>query len=267
MNHVYEGEALDVLSTFEEASIDTVYVDPPFGTGTKRILAHRKGTRIISKMGYGDTYQDYIGFLRPHLEGIKRVLKETGTMYLHLDTRWVHYAKVACDDVFGRECFLNEIIWAYDFGGRGKRKWPPKHDNILVYVIDPEKHVFNWDAIPRMPYKAPEMQRVGRTSEEAEARVALGKVPTDVWEMSIVGTNSKERNGYPTQKPVKFVERCIIASTPEGGTVLDCFAGSGTTGEAAFKNGRSFTLVDRNKDAIDVMKKRFKDVPDVTWHV
>lgn len=260
MNHVHHAEALDVLSSIEESSVDLVYVDPPFGTGVKRTLAHRKGTSIISKMGYGDSYQDYIGFLRPHLEGIKRVLKETGTMYLHLDTRWVHYAKVACDEVFGRECFLNEIIWAYDYGGRGKKKWPPKHDNILVYVKDPKKHVFNWDSIDRIPYMVPSLQK-------DKARAEAGKVPTDVWWMSIVGTQSKERNGYPTQKPVKLVERCIIASSPEDGVVLDCFAGSGTTGAAALKSGRNFILVDRNDDAIKVMKERFHSVTDLTWHV
>jgi site-specific DNA-methyltransferase (adenine-specific) len=168
------------------------------------------------------------------------------------------------DEVFGPASFLNEVIWTYDYGGRGKTCWPKKHDSILVYVKDLEDYVFNWDAIPRVPYKAPEMQRVGRSLEEAEKRVALGKVPTDVWDISIVGTNAKERNGYPTQKPVKLVERAVLASSPPGGLVVDVFAGSGTAGEAAHRHGRSFTLADVSPWSYEVMKERFKDI-DVNW--
>lgn len=185
-------------------------------------------------------------------------------MYLHLDHHWVHYAKVMCDEVFGRDCFLNEVIWSYDFGGRGKRCWPKKHDSILVYVKTPGKHVFNWDSIDRIPYATPEMQHVGRTPEEAAQRIAAGKVPTDVWSMSILGTNSRERNGYPTQKPVKLVERAILASSPPDGVVVDVFAGSGTTGAAAHNQGRRFVLADVSPNAIQTMKERFKEL-EVEW--
>jgi len=264
MNTIYHRNALSVLSTIPEASVDLVYVDPPFGTGHKQTLNRKKDGEVVSSIVYEDPNIDYMEWLRAHVEAIHNVLKPTGTLYLHLDHHWVHPAKVMVDDVFGAKCFLNEVIWAYDYGGRGKRCWPKKHDNILVYVKTEDEHVFNWDAIPREPYKAPDMQRVGRTPEEAEARIALGKVPTDVWDVSIVGTNAKERNGYPTQKPVKLIERAVLASSPPGGRVVDVFAGSGTTGEAAHKHGRTFTLADMSPWAIEVMRERFKDI-DVTW--
>ena len=180
-------------------------------------------------------------------------------MYLHLDWRWVHYAKVMCDTVFGMDNFLNDIVWSYNFGGRGKDKWPTKHDNILVYAKRRGRHVFNWDDIDRVPYAAPELQYVGRTKEEAEKRISEGQVPTDVWSMSIVGTASKERTGYPNQKPVKLIRRAIVASSNVGEVVLDPFAGSGSTGEAALMSGRSFITCDESQHALEVMRRRFVD--------
>jgi site-specific DNA-methyltransferase (adenine-specific) len=164
---------------------------------------------------------------------------------------------VMCDEIFGYENFLNEVIWSYNFGGRGKDRWPMKHDTILVYVKKMGKHIFNWDDIDRIPYAAPELQYVGRSKEEAEKRIAQGQVPTDVWSMSIVGTASKERIGYPNQKPIKLMRRAIAASSPIGGTILDPFAGSGSTGAAAMSCGRNFILADASQQAVDVMKKRF----------
>lgn len=257
MNTIYHTDALTALSKIEDASIDLIYVDPPFGTGNTQKLDRKVGTQVISKAQYNDRFDDYMGFLRPHIEEAKRVLKPTGTLYLHLDYRWVHYAKVACDEIFGRDHFLNEIIWAYDYGGRGKRKWPPKHDNILVYTKELDKYVFNWDDIDRIPYMAPGLQK-------DPAKAAVGKVPTDVWWMSIVGTQSKERNGYPTQKPKKLIERAVLASSPPDGVVLDFFAGSGSTGEAAMIHGRKFILVDQSDTAIETMRNRF-GVDNVNW--
>ncbi len=254
---VIHAEALDAMRNMADGSFDMVYSDPPFGTGQERVMLRKREGKVISKISYNDRYEDYLAFLRPHLEEMHRVLKATGTLYLHLDCRWSHYAKVMLDEVFGPECFLNEVIWAYDYGGRGKRCWPQKHDNVLVYVKTPGEHVFEWDAIDRIPYMAPGLQK-------DPARAASGKVPTDVWWMSIVGTQSKERNGYPTQKPVKLIERAILASCPQGGTVLDPFAGSGTTGQAALNLSRPFTLVDLSPWAIEVMQERFKDVP-LVW--
>ncbi len=248
MNTVHHDQALNVLVSLKDETVDLVYVDPPFGTG-KVQSAHG--------MSYDDSSKGYLEFLSAHIKEFHRVLKTSGTMYLHLDWRYVHWARVACDVRFGAENFLNEVIWAYDFGGRGKDRWPRKHDTILVYAKEAGKHVFNWEEIERIPYMAPGLQK-------DPERAAAGKVPTDVWWMSIVGTQAHERTGYPTQKPVKLVERAVVASSPPGGLVVDVFAGSGTTGEAAHKNQRSFLLADTSPWAIEVMKERFKDI-EVTW--
>ncbi len=264
MNVVYHDDALTTLSKIDDNSIDLVYIDPPFGTGNRQQLTRKKQGEIVSTVSYEDPNDDYIGWLRQHMIEIKRVLKQSGTVYLHLDQRWSHYAHVMMDEVFGRENYLNSIVWSYNFGGRSKEKWPAKHDNILVFSKHMRDHVFNLNEIPRIPYAAPDMQYVGRSKEEAEKRIKQGQIPTDVWELSIVGTNSKERNGYPTQKPIKLIERAVLASSPKGGVVLDVFAGSGTTGAAAHKHGRSFILADLSPWAIETMRERFKEVT-VDW--
>ena len=245
MNRIIQAEALVALSSLETASFDLVYIDPPFGTGNVQ-KSHRGS--------YVDPNIDYAEFLRPHLVEAHRVLKASGALCLHLDWHNVHRAKLMCDEVFGPESFLNEIIWAYDFGGRGRDRWPRKHDNILVYVKTPGQHVFNWDDIERIPYMAPRLQ-------SDPQKLAAGKVPTDVWWMTIVGTNSQERLGYPTQKPVQLVKRFVVALTPANGTVLDFFAGSGTTGAAALEAGRSFVLVDSSPVAVATMAQRFQSAP------
>lgn len=258
LNVVHHAAALGVLGRTASETVDLVYVDPPFGTGRSQTLKRMRGGEDVSTIRFEDPNTDYVAWLRPHLHEIHRVLKATGTLYLHLDHHWVHRIKVLLDDeVFGQECFLNEVIWAYDYGGRGKRCWPKKHDNILVYARTVGQHVFNWDDIERIPYMAPGLQK-------DPERAASGKVPTDVWWMSIVGTQAKERNGYPTQKPVKLVERAVLASSPRGGLVMDVFAGSGTTGEAAHRHGRSFVLADTSPWAFELMQERFKDV-EVDW--
>ena len=253
MNRIHHAEALDVLKQLPDASIDLVYTDPPFGTQDRQVMRRRKDVEVVSDVGYDDRHDDYMAWLQPHLVELRRVLKPTGTLYLHLDWRWSHYVKVALDATFGRDNFLNEVVWAYDFGGRGRRCWPKKHDVILVYSREPDQHLFNWDAIDRIPYMAPGLQK-------DPMRAIDGKVPTDVWWMSIVGTQSKERTGYPNQKPVRLVERAVLASSPPGGIVLDPFAGSGTTAAAALLHRRSFIVVDSNPVAVSIMKERFKDV-------
>jgi len=258
--------AEDLLSSLDAGSIDMIYTDPPFGTQNTQSMARKKSGKVISKIEYSDRHKDYLAFLEPHLQGMHKVLKDTGTMYLHLDYRWVHYAKILCDDIFGYDNFLNEIIWSYNFGGRGKDRFPEKHDTVLVYTKESGKHTFNWKDIDRIPYAAPGLQYAGRTKEDAESRIALGQVPTDVWSMSIVGTASKERLGYPNQKPRRLIERAIVASSNKGDLVLDPFAGSGTTGEAAYAKDRKFILCDNNSEAIEVMKKRFQNM-NVKWEL
>lgn len=255
---VVKSSALDLLSSLGDESVDMFYTDPPFGTGDTQTMARKMSGKIVSKISYNDRFSNYMAFLIPHLHEIHRSLKVTGTLYLHMDWRWVHYAKVELDQIFGHDNFLNEIIWSYNFGGRGKDRFPTKHDTILVYAKKKGKHTFNWKDIDRVPYAAPELQYVGRSKEEAEKRIAEGQVPTDVWNMSIVGTQSKERVGYPSQKPVKLIRRMMVASSNPGDLVVDPFAGSGTTGQAAIESGRKFLLSDQSEHAIDIMRRRFQ---------
>ena len=201
-------------------------------------------------LSYDDEFADYWSFLEPRLEQAWRLLTETGTLYLHLDYREAHYAKVLLDALFGRECFLNEIIWAYDYGGKSKSRWPAKHDTILVYVKNPTEYYFDSATVDREPYMAP-----GLVTPE---KVAKGKLPTDVWWHTIVSTTGREKTGYPTQKPLGILRRIIQASSREGDLVLDFFAGSGTTGVAAANLGRKFILIDQNQESIDVITSRLK---------
>ena len=260
-----EGDNLEFLKTLPSESFRLIYIDPPFNTGkvqtrqTMKTVRSENGSRIGFKgqsyetikgiaFGYNDSFEDYWAFLEPRIEQAWRLLADDGTFYLHLDYREVHYAKVLLDALFGRENFLNEIIWAYDYGARSKNKWPAKHDNILVYVKNPTNYFFNALAVDREPYMAPGLV----TPEKA----ALGKLPTDTWWHTIVSPNGKEKTGYPTQKPLGVLRRIIQASSEEGDWVLDFFGGSGTTAAAAAELGRKFVTVDQNPEAIEVMKKR-----------
>ena len=260
------ADNLTVLASLPDDSIDLVYVDPPFNTGKRQTLRRLRtirdeatGDRVgfggrryrtvqLGSQSYLDIHDDYMDFLEPRLVEIRRVLAPTGSLYLHLDPREVHYARVLADAIFGREGFLNEVIWAYDYGARTKRRWPPKHDNILVYVKDPERYWFDAEAVERIPYMAP-----GLVGPEKAAR---GKLPTDTWWQTIVPPGGAERTGYPTQKPVAVLRRIVAASCPAGGVVADFFAGSGTTGAAALELGRRFLLVDSNPEAVAVMTSR-----------
>jgi site-specific DNA-methyltransferase (adenine-specific) len=246
-----------------------IYIDPPFNTGREQVRTSRssrvsesgrvgfQGKRyeqVVSKvLSYDDEFADYWAFLEPRLEESWRLLSDTGTLYLHLDYRESHYAKVLLDALFGRESFLNEIIWAYDYGARSKSRWPAKHDTILVYVKDPANYYFDSETVDREPYMAP-----GLVTPE---KVERGKLPTDVWWHTIVSPTGKEKTGYPTQKPVGILRRIIQASSKPGDVVLDFFAGSGTTGFVANELGRKFILVDQNPESIAVIKERFKSLP------
>jgi site-specific DNA-methyltransferase (adenine-specific) len=237
---VLEGDNLEFLPGLPDGWFDLVYVDPPFNTGRDRVL---------HAGAYADAFDDYVGWLLPRLEHARRLLAEHGTLYVHLDPREAHYVKVALDGLFGRDCFLNEIVWAYDYGGRTKRRWPPKHDTILVYVKDRERYHFDAEAVDREPYMAPGLQK------DAE-RAARGKSPTDVWWHTIVPTTSRERTGYPTQKPEGVLRRIVAASSRPGGWCLDCFAGSGTLGAVCAQLGRRYVLIDANPEAIRVTRAR-----------
>ena len=262
---VVAADNLTVLPQLPDGAFTVIYLDPPFNTGraqVRRELSTRRSPdgRRVGFHGltyenvrgrvtsYDDVFDDYWSFLEPRLEHAWRLLAGDGTLYLHLDYREVHYAKVLLDALFGRECFLNEIIWAYDYGARTKRRWPSKHDTILVYVKDPRRYWFDSLAVDREPYMAPGLV----TPEKA----ALGKLPTDVWWHTIVSPTGREKTGYPTQKPLGILRRMIAASSREGDWVLDCFAGSGTTGAAARELGRRFVLVDSSPEAVAAMRSR-----------
>jgi site-specific DNA-methyltransferase (adenine-specific) len=264
-DYVVMADNIDVLPVLPGGAFQLIYIDPPFNTGkvqerktlktTTSVNGDRTGfggrrfaTTELSRRSYSDLHDDYLAFLGPRLEHAHRLLATDGTLYFHIDYREAHYCKVLLDEIFGRKSFLSEIIWAYDYGGRPRDRWPPKHDTILVYAREPGRHLFNRDAIERIPYMAP-----GLVSKEKAER---GKLPTDVWWHTIVPTNGKEKTGYPTQKPEGILKRVIQASSSPGSRVLDFFAGSGTTGAVARQEGRRFVLVDNNPEAINVMANR-----------
>jgi len=299
MNTIYFGDNLPILSTLPGESVDLIYIDPPFNTGKVQSLSSIKTARDangdrrgfqgiayqtirVGTKSYRDSFnQELVGqvlpeqeqayrilaphastyfleeFLRPRLLEAYRILKPHGSLYFHIDYREVHYCKILLDQLFGRDSFINEIIWAYDYGGKAKTRWPAKHDNILFYAKDPAHYCFNSAAIEREPYMAP-----GLVGPEKARR---GKLPTDTWWHTIVGTNSRERSGYPTQKPVGVIRRILEASSSPGDRVLDFFAGSGTVGECCLKLDREFILMDNNPVALEVMAHRFRATANIEW--
>ena len=239
-NLVIKSGNLKWLKKQQSNTVDLVYIDPPFNTGKSQ----QRG-----ELSYQDSFDNFLRFIEPRLREIHRILKQNGTLYVHLDYREVHYVKLLLDQIFQRENFINEIIWAYDYGGRPKNKWPAKHDNILMYAKNKNNYTFNYEKLDRIPYMA-----LGLVGPEKAKR---GKTPTDCWWNTIVPTNGKEKTGYPTQKPLPIIRRIITASSNPGDLVVDCFAGSGTTGMACLELNRKFILVDKNPQAITIMKKRF----------
>ena len=265
MEGIVLGDNLPVLGELADGSVQMVYADPPFNTGRtqeRRTLAtvaaedgdrtgfggRRYATTLLQQSSYRDSFDDYLGFLEPRLRELRRVLSPEGTLYLHLDYREAHYAKLLLDEVFGRECFLNELIWAYDYGAKARRRWPQKHDTILVYVREPDGHWFDCEAVDREPYMAP-----GLVTPEQRER---GKRPTSVMWHTIVSPTGREKTGYPTQKPEGLIRRFVQASSRPGDLCLDPFAGSGTLGAVATKLGRRYLLIDSSEEAVAVMRER-----------
>jgi site-specific DNA-methyltransferase (adenine-specific) len=259
------GENLALLPGFADGAFQLIYIDPPFNTGraqvrkTLSVVGDEQGertgfqgrryrTRLLAESSYGDAFDDYLGFLAPRLEQAHRLLCADGTLYFHIDYREAHHCKLLLDEIFGRECFLNELIWAYDYGARAKRRWPAKHDTILVYVKDPAAYFFDSEGVDREPYMAPGLV--------SAAKAARGKLPTDVWWHTIVPTSGAEKTGYPTQKPEGIVRRIVQASSRPGDWCLDFFAGSGTLGAVAAKLERRYVLIDSNPEAVRVMRAR-----------
>ncbi len=265
MKRIVLGDNLDVLAGLPAGCARLIYVDPPFNTGRAQsrtrlrtvrddrgdrtgFHGRRYRTELLAETAWEDTFDDYLAFLAPRLMEARRILTADGSLFFHIDCREAHYCKVLLDQIFGRESFINEIVWAYDYGGRSRNRWPAKHDTIFWYAIDPRNYVFRYDEIDRVPYMAP-----GLVGPEKAAR---GKIPTDVWWNTIVSPTGRERTGYPTQKPLKILERIVRVHSDPGDLVVDFFAGSGTTGEAAARNGRGYLLVDSNPEAVQVMTRR-----------
>ncbi len=266
MNRIHLGDNLEVLPKVEDGAAALIYIDPPFNTGKPQrrerlrttrddeegdrsgFQGHRYRTEKLGSLAFPDAFDDFLAFIEPRLQEARRILAPNGSLFFHIDYREAHYCKVLLDAIFGRDCFMNEIVWAYDYGGRPKRRWPAKHDIIFWYVKDTARYTFNYDAIDRIPYMAPGL--VG------PRKAARGKTPTDVWWQTIVPTNSRERTGYPTQKPLAILERIVRVHSNPGDLVVDFFAGSGTTGEAAARNGRRYLLVDNSPEAAQIMAAR-----------
>jgi site-specific DNA-methyltransferase (adenine-specific) len=254
-----------VLPRIADEKFQLIYIDPPFNTGkaqgrrtlqtTKSEHGDRTGfsgqryaTKLLAESSYLDAFDDYLSFLEPRLREAHRLLTRTGMFYFHIDYREAHYCKLLLDEIFGRECFLNELIWSYDYGARSRRRWPSKHDTIFVYVKDPDAYFFDAEGVDREPYMAPGLV--------TPAKAARGKLPTDVWWHTIVPTNGREKTGYPTQKPEGIIRRMVQASTGPGDWCLDFFAGSGTLGAVAAKLGRRYLLIDANPEAVRIARQR-----------
>jgi site-specific DNA-methyltransferase (adenine-specific) len=259
------SDNLPVLRSLPDGCVRLVYTDPPFNTGRRqhrqRVVATRDDrsprrgfggrryrTTEVGSPSFGDAYDDYLAFLEPRLVEVRRALAPDGSLFLHLDWREVHYAKVLLDRLFGRASFMNEIVWAYDYGARTRRRWPAKHDTILWYARDPRRYVFDYESVDRVPYLAPSLA--------GPEKAARGKTPTDVWWQTVVSPTGREKTGYPTQKPLALAERIVRVHSRPRDLVLDCFAGSGTVGEAAARLGRRFLLVDESEEAAGIMRRR-----------
>jgi site-specific DNA-methyltransferase (adenine-specific) len=266
MKRIILGENAEVLPTLPKTFARLAYIDPPFNTGKvqRRERIHVTATdgagartgfggrkydvEKVDSGSYEDKFEDFESFLISRIGAALRCLTADGSLFVHLDSREVHYIKVALDRLLGRDRFKNEIIWAYDYGGRPKNRWPNKHNTILWYALNPDDYVFNFDQMDRIPYMAP-----GLVSKEKAER---GKTPTDVWWHTIVATNGREKTGYPTQKPLGVLNRVIRVHSHPGDVVLDFFAGSGTTGEAAASHERGFVLIDDNPEAVAIAASR-----------
>jgi len=274
MPRIHLADNMEVLPTVPDGSVNLIYIDPPFNTGKVQQRTRMKTVRDengdrtgfggkryrtvkLASSAFSDVFDNFIAFIEPRLVEAHRILAPDGSLFFHIDPREVHYCKLLLDDIFGRTSFINEIIWAYDYGARTTKRWSAKHDNILWYAKDPDNYTFNYDEIDRIPYMAP-----GLVGAEKAAR---GKTPTDVWWHTIVPTKGNERTGYPTQKPLGVLERIVKVHSRPGDLVMDFFAGSGTLGEAAARNGRDFILIDNNPEALAVMARRFAGMPDIEW--
>jgi DNA modification methylase len=255
-------EAAAEVARWRDGSIDAIYIDPPFGTG---IVRHGRGHRYADR---ADDPDAFVEWLAPLLAEGRRVLAPTGSLFVHLDYRAVHYVKVALDRIFGREHFVNEVVWCYAVGGKSRRGFGRKHDTILWYARGAD-WAFYPDAV-RVPRRGGSHMRVVReggvaVQEKTDRKtgrvyrypVPEGKVPEDWWaDIETLNHSDRERTGWPSQKPERLVERVLRAVTVPGNRVADWFAGSGTTAVVAQRLARRFVVCDREPAAIEVCRAR-----------
>ena len=254
---ILEGDCLNRMQAIQRGAVDLIYADPPYGTEKVR---KGKAGKFDDRFG---GLENYLAWMRPRLRAMWDVLSENGSLYLHVDPSVSHYLKIELDHIFGRKAFRNEIAWCYAGPSVSNRDFPRKHDTILRYAAGKE-WTFNADAA-RMPCKTLNLgghgpTGKGITQEMREKYLLRGKLCEDWWEgiYPVQRTNS-EGTGYPTQKPIKLLERIIGASSNAGDMVLDPFCGSGTTLVAAKRLGRKYIGIERNPDAIEIARKRLSD--------
>lgn len=242
MNRIIHSYFRKAFEEDENGICSLIYIDPPFNTGD---------TQKLGANSYKDLLENsmWLAMMADAFDKAYELLDDHGSLFVHVDWRCSWKIRFILENQLNWH-FQNEIIWAYDYGGRSKKRYPRKHDNIYWYTKHPTNYTFNYDEIDRIPYMAP-----GLVGKE---KAAKGKTITDCWWHTIVPTMGKERVGYPTQKPMGILERIVKVHSNPGDTVIDLFAGSGTTGDAAAKNGRNFVMVDSNEQAIEVMKKRLE---------
>lgn len=235
------GDNLQRLARLAPESVDLIYLDPPFFSNRKYEVIWGDEAEIRS---FEDRWEGginvYIDWMRDRIDQMHRVLKPTGSLYLHCDWHASHYLKVMLDGIFKPQNFLNNIVWCYGLGGSSDRYWPRKHDDLLWYSKDPDAHYFKAPLTP---------------ASSMRMRGQMKKVP-DYWDIPTINNMAKERLGYPTQKPELLLERIVESSSREGELVLDPFAGCGTALVAAHRLGRRWIGIDISPTAVRIMERR-----------
>ncbi|MEO8553439.1 MAG: site-specific DNA-methyltransferase [Kofleriaceae bacterium] len=263
-DQVIHGDAFEVAASLPAGCMNAIYIDPPFGTGA---VQRGRGHSYVDR---ADDPAAFVTWLSPLLAESRRVLAPTGSLFVHLDYRAVHYVKVELDRLFGRALFVNEIVWCYAVGGKSRRGFGRKHDTILWYANGPD-WAFYPDAV-RVPRRGGSHMRLvatadGAVQEKTDRKtgrvyrypVAAGKVPEDWWtDVETLNHSDAERTGWPSQKPERLIERILAAATQPGDRVADWFGGSGTTAAVARRLGRHFLVVDREAAAVAIIKKRLE---------
>lgn len=252
------ADNLELMSTLPPACCDLIYADPPFNCD--RVIGGYNGASPSYDDRHKKGLKGYLGFLRPRLSLMRRLLSPKGSLCVHLDTRAVHYVKVMLDELFGAGHFLNEIIWSYRSGARPAKWFPRKHDTLLVYAKSPGEHTFNPIRGGRYRTRDLKIAEDGRPYKSTRNGPLYfhpdGPMLSDVWEIPILSTVSKERTEYPSQKPEALLERIIRAGSNDGDLVADFFCGSGTTLAVADRLGREWLGCDDNPDAVRVARRR-----------